>query len=275
MSLQAVLTDAKVLRHEQLKPGFCRLTLSAPEIAQGAKPGQFVQVRVNRLMDPLLPRPISFHGIDTQAGTITLLYHIAGRGTQELSEVNVGQPVSIWGPLGKGWAVPEEIHSTGTQVLPIYVAGGIGIAPLLPLAAKWSDRGKPGILLYGGRTEEQLLALEDFEKLGVQSLLACEDGSIGIKGRVTELFNHIERTDQKPLLYACGPKPMLNAVQQIALNNHWLCQVSLEERMGCGLGACLSCVCKTKADDNARVWTHSKVCTDGPVFWSDEVIWDG
>ncbi|MCW2277224.1 dihydroorotate dehydrogenase electron transfer subunit [Heliophilum fasciatum] len=273
MNDQACKVEAAVLRHEAVCPGFYCLELDAPLIATKAQPGQFVQVRVSRGLDPLLPRPISFFGIDAAAGTVRLLYAAIGKGTQLLAELAVGEKVTLWGPLGQGWALPEAITAAG-EVMPVFVAGGIGIAPLLPLAAAWAKAGQPGMLLYGGRSQSLMPAIGDFEALGVKVALATEDGSAGHQGYVTGLLDQVAQAsgEQTPLLYVCGPHPMLNAVQQAAAARNWRCQVSMEERMCCGLGACLSCVCKHQAE--GAPWTYAKVCTDGPVFWREEVIWD-
>ncbi|WP_170291546.1 dihydroorotate dehydrogenase electron transfer subunit [Heliobacterium mobile] len=268
--MEPLLTKAVLLDQEQIQPGFFRMILSVPEVARRAEPGQFVQIRVNNGLDPLLPRPISLHDIDPLKGTITLLYHSAGKGTRILATAAAGQELPLWGPLGKGWKMtePEENY------LPVYVAGGIGIAPLLPLAAAWSRREEPGILLYGARSTGQVMTVEGFKDLGVDVQVATEDGSLGMTGRVTDLLERSPWGERRPLLYVCGPKPMLKAVHKMAESKGWACQISLEERMCCGLGACLSCVCKTKAKAAGKAWTHSKVCTDGPVFWSGEVVWD-
>ncbi|KAB2954485.1 dihydroorotate dehydrogenase electron transfer subunit [Heliorestis acidaminivorans] len=272
--MQPILYHATVLEQEELKPAIFRIRFMAPELARLCQPGQFIQVRVNAMVDPLLPRPISIHDFDSEAGTVTLLYHRVGKGTAILAQCQPGEQVMIWGPLGRGWTLPEAQDLPAGDLLPIYVAGGIGVAPLLSLAKAWSKVGKPGILLCGGRCEEQLVALEEFQALGVDVDLATEDGSAGHCGRVTALFDHLPLLGKMPLLYTCGPKGMLKAIHELALQKGWPCQVSLEERMCCGLGACLSCVCKREASQEGKTWTHAKVCTDGPVFWSKEVIWD-
>ncbi|QGG47965.1 dihydroorotate dehydrogenase electron transfer subunit [Heliorestis convoluta] len=273
--MQPLIHQATVLNHIEVKKDIFRIQLVAPELARRSRPGQFLQVRVSATYDPLLPRPISLHHIDPHEGTVTLLYHRVGRGTALLAQCKAGEKIEIWGPLGRGWSLPGDKNVPAQSVVPIYVAGGIGIAPLLPLAEAWSSVGNPGILLCGGRCEEQLVAVDDFRTRGVFVDLATEDGSCGHYGRVTDLFDTLPLQGRQPILYTCGPMGMLKAIHELATDKGWLCQVSLEERMGCGLGACLSCVCKTKAEQEGKVWTHSKICTDGPVFWSKEVIWDG
>ncbi|ABZ84668.1 dihydroorotate dehydrogenase electron transfer subunit [Heliomicrobium modesticaldum Ice1] len=303
-----MLADAAILSQELLKPGFFRLVLSAPELARRCQPGQFVQVRVSDGIDPLLPRPISIHGFDGEQGTLSLLYHVAGQGTGKLSRLAAGASLKVWGPLGRGWVMPDHLTKTSSlrdvdnrirgsedlvggpediqtdapgdagKILPLFVAGGIGVAPLPPLAKAWRDLGAEAILLYGARSADQTVTADEFAAMGVDVRIATEDGSAGVTGRVTELLKGLHTGDKLPLLYACGPKPMLKAVAQLADERGWPCQVSLEERMCCGLGACLSCVCKKKADDGkdgGKGWTHAKVCTDGPVFWSREVVWNG
>ncbi|MBM7867580.1 dihydroorotate dehydrogenase electron transfer subunit [Heliobacterium gestii] len=285
----AVLADAVILSQEELKAGFFRLVLAAPELARRCQPGQFVQVRVSDGVAPLLPRPISIHSFDGELGILSLLYHVAGQGTGKLSRLPAGESLRIWGPLGKGWSLPENLTDGSAampayvdidkeKTLPVFVAGGIGIAPLPPLAKAWRNAGSEALLLYGARSAGQIVTVDEFTAMGVDVRIATEDGSAGVTGRVTELLKELDRKGKEPLLYVCGPKPMLQAVAQLADERGWLCQVSLEERMCCGLGACLSCVCKKKTDDQkegGKGWTHAKVCTDGPVFWSREVVWNG
>ncbi|MDD2421413.1 MAG: dihydroorotate dehydrogenase electron transfer subunit [Heliobacteriaceae bacterium] len=291
MKTPLLLTAAPVIEHEQLKPDVYRLVLAAPSIARQALPGQFIQVRVNNLAEPLLPRPFSLARISADQGTITLLYRIVGRGTRLLAGVPTGQTVQLWGPLGQGWALPAAGGILSRQragwpyppdraVMPVYVAGGMGIAPLLPLAVEWYRQGQPGLLLYGVRSGDQLALLGQWEELGVKVRIATEDGSVGIRGTVIDLLAATCLTGRHPVIYACGPWPLLKAIHQIARGNYWPCQVSLEERMACGVGACLGCVCRGKIPQVDPIaepvpWRHVRVCREGPVFWSDEVVWDG
>lgn len=263
MSLQEM---GKVMQHQEIASGFYLLTIEAPAIARLAQPGQFVHVKCTPTMDPLLRRPISLHRIDAKAGTITLLYQVVGRGTQLLSKFMVDDEIDLMGPLGRGFDLPSQPGDV------MVVGGGIGAAPLLPLVEALCDMGNVVTMILGARSKDWLLGAESFVQAGAQVLVATDDGSQGQQGFVTDiLVQHLQGT--KPAaLYACGPEPMLRAVASMALSQGLTGQVSLEERMGCGVGACLACVCKIKvATPNG--WDYQKVCIDGPVFALEEVLW--
>lgn len=256
----------RVTQHQEIAPGFYLLTIKAPAIAQLAQPGQFVHVKCTPTMDPLLRRPISLHGMDAQAGTITLLYQVVGRGTQLLSKFMVNDEIDVMGPLGRGFTLP---NSPGNVVV---VGGGIGAAPLLPLVEALCTQGSAVTLILGARTKEWLLGAESFTQAGAQVLVATDDGTQGQHGYVTDILAQQLQGTLPVALYACGPEPMLKAVANMAAKQGVTGQVSLEERMGCGVGACLACVCKIKVA-TADGWDYQKVCVDGPVFDLEEVLW--
>lgn len=256
----------EIVRHEQIAPDHYLMRVLAPEIAKKAKPGQFVHVLPGTTMDPLLRRPISLHGIDPAKGTISLLYRVVGRGTRMISELPVGGVVDIMGPLGKGFDVPDKINRA------LVVGGGIGVAPLLPLIQALKHYKVDTTVLLGAATADYLLGVRQIEGLGLKVEAATDDGSYGHKGFVTGLADRHLTGGKPDFFYACGPNPMLAKLTRMMNSAGVPGQVSLEERMGCGVGACLACVCKVKVV--GAPFDYKKVCADGPVFVANEVIFD-
>jgi len=285
MSLQEF---AQVKTHQELTPGHYLLTLRAPRITEAAQPGQFVHVKCSPTLDPLLRRPISLHYINKAAGTIDLLYHVVGRGTKLLARTKEGETLDIMGPLGNGFTLPEK---TGHILV---VGGGIGSAPLLPLVEALMEKGHRVTAVIGARSENYLLGTDQLAGLGAEVLLATDDGSRGQRGLVTDLMERVIDQGKIDFAYICGPNPMMRAASGILKTAGIPGEVSLEERMGCGVGACLACVCKTQssvvsghssASGSASQasccgggqpggFDYQKVCVDGPVFALEEVVWD-
>ncbi len=239
-------------------PGVHLIWLKSPEIASIAQPGQFVMVRCGDGSGFPLPRPLSIHRRD--GGRIALLFAVVGRGTEWLSQRKAGDTIDIFGPLGNGFSIaPDSKHM-------LLVAGGLGIAPLCFLAQRALDEGKSVTLLSGASTAAQLYPAHLLPS-EARLVTATEDGSTGHKGMVTSLLrDFIGRADQ---VFACGPMPMY---RDIIATRRWRTarkpvQVSLEVRMGCGLGVCYGCTIKTKNG-------LKQVCRDGPVFDLDDIIWD-
>lgn len=280
-----MLTEGLVVVHECLgeeKQMLRRLVLKGP-IAKTAKAGQFVAVQVQNSSissyDPLLRRPISFAEISPDQDEITLLYRIQGRGTEILARVRCGEKLSVMGPLGKGFSLPEE----GELWL---VAGGIGIFPLYPLAQSALAEGRTVRLFWGGEDQSFIKSsgLAAWQALGIPMYLSTLDGTLGdkglvteqLQGRLTELFGQMIQTKGRSpraiSVATCGPKKMMQAVTELCIHFAVPVQVSLEERMGCAVGACLGCVC-TILDETGTL-SHKKVCQDGPVFRGEEVVWD-
>lgn len=256
-----VLVEAGILKQEELAPGHYRLDLYAPSVAQPARPGQFVLLRCGRSWDPLLRRPFSIAGVDRKAGTVTLLYRVVGRGTAVLAHAGAGCSLSLLGPLGRAFALPEESCTVAV------IGGGMGMAPLLFLVTELLARRCRVRVLAGARSREYLFLPEPAS--GCEVLVATEDGSVGRHGPVTVLL---------PLLgsdvrwyYACGPREMLKTVAAEMGRRAVPGEVSLEERMACGVGACRGCVCRVRRG-NGRA--YARVCTEGPVFSALEVCWD-
>ncbi len=256
--VQSVISEIK-----QVGPGYFRLKLIASKIAAAAKPGQFIQIRVadELSVDPLLARPVSIFRINRGEGSISLLFKVVGRGTKLLASKRKGDTLPIWGPIGNGFEVPKE---TGNIAL---IAGGIGMPPLFCLQEQLSLQPNPPrlTLFYGGRARQDLLGIDLWEKSSVPVKIATEDGSAGFKGFVTELFVNEHQTNKYDFIFACGPAPMLDAIQKIAVLSGIPGQVSLEAHMACGVGACLGCTCQTNKGSR-------RVCVDGPVFSIKEVI---
>ncbi|MBR5081300.1 MAG: dihydroorotate dehydrogenase electron transfer subunit [Bacteroidales bacterium] len=224
-----------------------------PEI----QPGQFVQVRVDGSPSTYLRRPISIHDVDFQQNEITLLVQQVGDGTRHLAAAEKGDVINIVLPLGNGFSIPER----GEKCL--LVGGGIGIAPLYYFAKVLNEKGIRPTLLLGGKTASDVLRLEDYRQLG-ETFVTTEDGSMGEKGFVTQHSLWQQQSFDK--IYVCGPKPMMKAVAKLTAEKNTWCEVSLENLMACGLGACLCCVEDT-------VDGHVCVCKEGPVFNTRRLKW--
>jgi dihydroorotate dehydrogenase electron transfer subunit len=256
---------AIIIENINLAPGYHRLRLLAPEIAAAAQPGQFIQIRVGdeETTDPLLSRPISIYRIDSPGSSIDLIYKTVGRGTRMLAGIIPGATLEIIGPLGKGFTLPEHTQKVGL------IGGGVGMPPLYSLAARLRAVA-PDLsitLFYGGRSRADLLELDSWDRLGVEVCAATEDGSYGVQGLVTRVLLEKISVEKFDYFAACGPKPMLKAVREIAIANRIPGELSLEAHMACGVGACLGCTCKTGQG-------YRRVCVDGPVFPLEEVCLD-
>ena len=213
-------------------------------------PGQFVQVRIDGSPNTYLRRPISIHDVDYQKNDVSLLVQQVGEGTRHLAAAAVGDLINIVLPLGNGFSMPENNEKV------LLVGGGIGIAPLFYFAKVLNENGIKPTLLLGGKTETDLLRLADYQRFG-ETFVTTEDGSLGEKGFVTQ--HSVWQKQSFDKIYVCGPKPMMKAVAKIAAEKGAWCEVSLENLMACGLGACLCCVEDT-------IDGHVCVCKEGPVF---------
>ncbi len=231
------------------------MVLSFPRGAKEAKPGQFIAMYCED-GTKLLPRPISICGIDAENGTLRVVYRIAGEGTRLFSKMKEGDSLEVLGPLGNGFTMKEEKA--------IIVGGGIGIPPMLELAKQLSCE-KTVVLGY----RDELFLKEEFDAC-TDVVVATEDGSCGTKGTVIDAIN--EANVDGAVIYACGPMPMLKALAEYAEAHDMEAQISLEERMACGIGACLGCICKTKKKDHHTNVNNQRICKDGPVFDAKEVV---
>lgn len=227
--------------------------LDAGEIAEQARPGQFIHVKCGEGL--LLRRPISI--CDAQNGLLRIVFQVRGTGTKWLAERKAGEVLDVLGPLGNGFQLP----ASGKVLL---IGGGIGTAPLL-FAAKSAPEG--AVAALGFRTGAGAILMEDFAKAGIPVEAASEDGSLGVPGTVDQVVHRCLQKGRYAAVLACGPTPMLRAVSRVTAGEGTPCQVSLEERMACGIGACLTCSCKVNGH-------YRRVCKDGPVFLSEEVEWD-
>ena len=246
--------EAKIVRQDEIATDIYSMVIQAPEIASQAVPGQFIDV-YSADGSKLLPRPISLCEIDRVAGTLRIVYRIAGKGTKEFSMLTSDHTITILGPLGNGFTKKDKKA--------ILIGGGIGIPPMLQLAKELTCEKS---IVLGFRDEEFLS--EEFEPYGTV-YKSSDNGAIGVKGTVMDAIRQygIEGTE----IYACGPTPMLRAIQSYALEHGIEAQLSLEERMACGVGACLACVCKSKEIDDHSQVKNKRVCKDGPVFYAEEV----
>lgn len=251
----------QVVSNRCIADSIYELTLSGSSIVEEMNnPGQFVHVKVSNGLDPMLRRPISIASIDKREGTFTIIYRKQGRGTAILSETKPGELVDILGPLGNGFPVWQAVQ--GETV--ILVGGGIGVPPLYELAKQLVNKGVKVISVLGFQTESAVFYESKFAEFG-ETYVATIDGSHGTKGFVTDVLNNLNiRGD---ILYSCGPTPMLRALETAAYAPE--VYLSLEERMGCGIGACFACVCHVK--DDPEGYSYKKVCSDGPVFRAGEV----
>ncbi len=241
---------------KKLADGVYSMWLAVGSMADEAKPGQFISIYSND-SSRLLPRPISICEVDKEFRSIRVVYRVVGEGTKEFSKLKAGARVDIMGPLGNGYTLKSE----GRALL---IAGGIGIPPMLELAKSLPCEKT---IVVGYRDAEVFLA-DDLENYG-QVYIATEDGSVGTKGTVLDAIRKFDLGGD--VIYSCGPTPMLKAVKAFASEKNIECQISLEEKMACGIGACLACVCKSKDVDHHTHVHNKRICKDGPVFNAQEV----
>jgi dihydroorotate dehydrogenase electron transfer subunit len=314
-----LVKKAFLIRNRQIARDIYEMELLEPELAAAARPGQFVMLAINQGIDPFLRRPFGLAGIQPEAGSVRLIYQLAGRGTRQMAGWEAGRQVELLGPLGAGFSWQEG----GGRVL--LAAGGMGIAPLLPLAGVLRSLGKEVTVFLGVRSLDLVFGLRELNRAGCQVQLATEDGSAGATGFVTlpleDCLRRHTGTGQAPAqaqqasapaqqapapaqkasapaqqppapaqqasapaqaqpapaglqyLYACGPTPFLKAVNGLCTRYGLPAQLSLEERMGCGLGVCMGCVVQIK--DSAGHIRPQRICREGPVFKGEEVVFNG
>lgn len=257
------LEVAKVWDQRRVGRRYRLLTLCAPKIAPRVRPGQFVHV-LPPLEDVTLRRP--FSPCRVSGAKLSILYSQVGRGTAAMTQLRKGDRVSVVGPLGHGFPLQLECHRC-----PVLVAGGYGVGPLWLLASVLPRRG---VVFIGGATADDILCAPDFRKLGWTVRITTEDGSRGTRGLVTAALDAWLRSrpaGSTPEFFACGPNAMLQAVGQRALRGGWRAWLSLDRHMGCGVGACLSCVQRVRREG---VETWARVCREGPVFEAREIVWE-
>ena len=260
-ALPPVVTTGTVLSNESEGPGCFRIRIEAPSITAAAIPGQFVNIRTSSEYLPLLRRPFSFCDIDRSSGAMSILLQVVGPGTLHLSELRAGAPLSLVGPLGNGFSFQPP------SPISIFCAGGIGVAPFPALAAALHGQTRLSMIL-GARTADLCLCRRQFAAYGIPVRVATEDGSAGTRGFVTEPLREAMEMSEitQTTVYACGPQPMLAAVAELCRQYRCAAQLSVEAVMGCGVGACLSCVFRTPEGRYVRS------CVEGPVFRPGEIL---
>lgn len=247
----------KLIEKKAISAGMFSFTILCPEVAELAKCGQFVHIRVEGCT---LRRPISICEIDREKGTIRIVFEIRGSGTDRLAMLNAGDDVDMIAPLGNGFST-----GIGNEKRIIVIGGGIGVPPMLQTAKEYEK----ATAILGFRSYDKVILTEDFRKNGIETIVCTDDGSVGLKGTIAaSLKSELEKGDVAAV-FACGPKPMLGAIINLTKEYGVYSEVSLEERMGCGVGACVGCVCKIMRNGEEKML---RVCKDGPVFKGEEVI---
>ena len=250
----------RISETEQLTAAAWSMTIECPDAAAKAVPGQFVHILPEGNFT--LRRPISICGIDKAAGTLRIVFEVRGRGTDALAKLRAGDTVNLLAPLGHGFTLlPADSRV-------ILIGGGIGTPPMLPLAQHY---GENAVVITGFRNRDAVILQEDFAGAGAKTVLCTDDGSAGRYGLVTLPLEEEIEAEKPAAICACGPMKMLEAVAAVAKAYEIPCEVSLEERMGCGIGACLVCACRTTDRDGSEQYLH--VCKNGPVFRAEEVVW--
>lgn len=243
-----------ILEKQKLTADVFDVTVSAPKLAPLAHPGQFAQILVP---GKTLRRPISLCGIGKD--TFRLVFQVRGEGTEILSKLQVGEQMEILAPLGNGFPLENTVEAKHA----VFVGGGIGVPPLLGAASAFSGQ-KTAVL--GFRNQDAVILMKDFVSAGCEAFLATDDGSFGVHGLVTDVMRNLSFD----ICYACGPTPMLRAVAKLCAERDVPCYVSMEQRMACGIGACLGCAVELRREDGSSYYGH--VCKDGPVFPAGRVV---
>ncbi len=246
---------------KKINSEFYHLKINTPQIALNAKPGQFVHIRCNDILFPFLRRPMSIFNVNKK--NIEIIFQVKGAGTQILSQKKFEEELDILGPLGNGFTLTQQPYI-------LLIGGGMGMVPLYYLAKELKRKKKKFEIFMGARSKSGLITLDFFKKLKMPLNISTDDGSFGFKGSIIELAenylksNNIDKNKIK--VYSCGPHPMLIAIQKLVKKYCITCEISLEEYMGCGVGACFSCVCKSQNNQ------YKRICLEGPVFKADEVF---
>lgn len=272
MPLQA---QGIVFKNNKIQSVYFLLEIDCPPIATLIQPGQFVMLKIHGSQTPLLRRPFSLfkkdlgrHRQKQERGRFSILYKIVGRGTQKMTELEKGAKVDIIGPLGNGFSPPPPLSIRNA----ILIGGGVGIVSLLPLAEAL-EAGKKLSVFIGGKTKTDILCVKDFKKLNSNIFVATEDGTLGHRGTVIDLFlskrEKLWRAGPSPI-YSSGPLGMLKELARALGSRKFLCEASFEARMGCGFGACWGCVIRTKDPKTP----YQRVCKEGPVFNLEKIIWE-
>lgn len=260
----AVNIKAKLIKKEKIKNDIYKFSVEAPEIVKTAKPGNFIEIRVSENTEPFLRRPISIYNIERENSILEFIFQVKGKGTEILSKKQEGELIDIIGPLGFGTFKYEKYEKLAI------IGGGIGVFPLYELA-KCAKNDNKNVNIYLGFRNKNFVVLEkEFKNVSDNLIITTDDGSYSKKGFAIEFLKNDIEDGKIDSIYACGPLPMLKAVQKLAQEKNINCQISLEEKMGCGLGVCLGCAVK-KASSPKDAPEYFHVCKGGPVFNSKDV----
>jgi len=288
---QAVQQTVEIVENIRLARDTYRVRFHCPEIARRIVPGQFLMLRLSGINDPLIGRPLALYDTVLSATSepvaVDVVYLVKGKLTSRLWQLQPGQRLDVWGPLGNGFdpsGLQLETRNVNPETHLVMVAGGIGQTPFLALAQEALGKKRYGdppraapragriTLCYGARTAEYLAGVEDFERLGIDVRLATDDGSRGHHGFVTDLLREVLSESSKAVhIVCCGPEPMMEAVAHIAHQSQVPCRVSLETPMACGIGICFTCVAKIRQAEGG--WDYKRTCVEGPVFDAEMVEW--
>lgn len=255
---------AKLIKKEEVIKDIYKFSVKAPEIVEVSKPGNFIEIRVTEGIDPFLRRPISIYNLDKENGILEFIFQVKGKGTEILAKKEEGNDIDIIGPLGHGTFKYEKYKNIAI------IGGGIGIFPLYELSKEAKLNNVKVSCYLGFRNKELVMLEDDFKKVVDSLVITTDDGTYKNKGFAIDYLKQDMEKSKYDCIYACGPLPMLKAIQKYANENNIDCQISLEEKMACGLGVCLGCAVKTaKSPKEAPEYWH--VCKGGPVFNSKDV----
>lgn len=255
---------AELVKKEQLKPDLFKFSVKAPSIVKNARPGNFIEIRVTDQTEPFLRRPISIYNLNRENGILEFIFQVKGKGTDILAKREVGKEIDIIGPIGYGTFKYEDYQKIAI------IGGGIGVFPLYELAKCAKANNKKVSTYLGFRSKDFVVLEKEFEQVSDTLVVTTDDGSYAKKGFAINYLKEDIEAEKVDAIYACGPLPMLKAVQKLAIEKDIPCQISLEEKMACGLGVCLGCAVKTaKSPADAPEYWH--VCKAGPVFNAKDV----
>ena len=255
---------AELVKKEQLKNDIFKFSVKAPEIVNDSKPGNFIEIRVSDQTEPFLRRPISIYNLDKENGILEFIFQVKGKGTKILANKEAGEGIDIIGPLGFGTFKYENYNNIAI------IGGGIGVFPLYELSKCAKNENKTVNTYLGFRNKDYVVLEEEFKNVSDKLIITTDDGSYGEEGFAINFLKEDLKKQNIDCIYACGPLPMLKAIRNLAIEKDIPCQISLEEKMGCGLGVCLGCAVKTarSTKENPEYW---HVCKGGPVFQAKDV----
>ncbi len=247
--------NCKLIKKAEIADGIFDFTIESEEIAKETECGQFLHINCGD--STFLRRPISI--CDAGNGEVRFIFEVKGEGTKALSKKEVGDIIDVMGPLGHGFEIKDSVKN------PVVIGGGIGVFPLYKLCKELNGAN----VFLGFRSKDRVVMEKEFEGVSDMTIVGTDDGSYGFEGYIASAMEQYLGFNKCDMIYSCGPTPMLKAVKKIAEERNIPCQLSLEQRMGCGIGACLVCACETTGEGTDK---YKKVCRNGPVFYSTEVV---